>query len=257
MTFAEDVRKIARQQLRIEVMKVLELSDDDSKVTLDDGSGAPLNDVPCLSSYADRAPGDHVLVVKMGGSWCVLGATGKVPSAQGPDEATVKNWINQSSGSPDATPDPVTVPTTDARAYRTNGQESKTLYSGPATPWGLPARWTTAFFYGDALQNALNAGTIDYVTCTISRIAGPGWNDREPIRLGMHSHKTLTKVTSLDSQYVAAKLAWNGRAVFHLSDSFISALQSGSESGLGITSTVSGEYLGVTASSGKIQVVYK
>lgn len=311
---ADDIRKMVKQQVKVSVMRVLELADDDTRVTLDDGTGNPLNDVPCLSSYDDRAPGDHVLVVKLGNAWCVVGATGKAPTSEGLTESQVKNWIQQSindadigpivsvsrgsggpSGSgwvqatafpwyrddgsgnrsiyfptgsvdpapsppppkPPAHPDPVGVDPVAHRAYRTNGMQSSTLYSGPATPWGSAARWTTAFFYGDALHNALNKAPVDYVEFTVARFSGPGWNRREPLRLGMHGRRTQGKVTSIDNPYIATRLSWGGKDTFRLKDYFVGQLTNGNQNGLGFTSSVSGEYLGITAGSGHCRVVYK
>lgn len=315
MSLNDDIKRMMKNQVRVDVMTVLELADDPSKVTLDDGTGEPLNDVPCLSSYDDRAAGDHVMVLKLGSSWVVIGATGKVPTEEGPDEAQIKNWIqaaindadigpvvtvsrgsaatpsgsgwiqasslpwyrddgsgNRSiyfpTGSSDPSPtqkppppgtkrDPKLIDPVAARAYRTNGQQSSTLLSGPATPWGSSARWTTAFFYGDALHDALNAAPVDYVEMTLARISGPGWNRKEPLRLGMHGAKNKTKITQLSSSYIATKLAWGGKDTFRLKDSFVNALKNGDQDGLGLTSSVSGEYLGVTSGSGHIRVVYQ
>jgi hypothetical protein len=311
--FADDIRKIIKNQLRFDVMSVLELSDDDSKVTLDDGTGSPLNDVPCLASYKDRHPGDHVTVLKLGSAWCVLGATGKTPADDGPSEDQIRNWIQQGINSanigpvinvdggvgapsgtgwkqasalpywrddgngnrslwfpqadsgggsvkpppPSTHPDPKGVDTADARAYRTNGMQDDTLYSGPATPWGSSARWTTAFFYGNALNAALNAAPVDYVEMTLSRISGPGWNRKVPLRVGLHKARTRVKITNLDRTYIATRLAWNGKDTFRLPASFVSDLKSGAYDGLGLTSSVSGEYLAVTKNSGHLRVVYQ
>lgn len=77
MTLRDDVRRMVRENIRVDTMKVLELSDDETRVTLDDGTGNPINDVPCATSYADRDAGDLVQVLKLGNSWTVLCAIGK------------------------------------------------------------------------------------------------------------------------------------------------------------------------------------
>lgn len=81
MPLADSIRKMIREQISVEVMRVLEEADDPGRVTLDDGSGNPFNDVPCLASYTPRDAGDQVSVLKIGNSWLVLGANGKDPSA--------------------------------------------------------------------------------------------------------------------------------------------------------------------------------
>lgn len=314
MSLADDIRRMIRKEIQIDTMDVLELSDDPSQVTLDDGSGLPLNDIPCFASYDDRAPGDTVYVVKLGNSYAVIGAV-KAPTEEGPTETQIRNWIQQAINDadipsevgvswgkadpagggwsrmesvwmkddgdgnrsiygklptvdpdppppterppkPPTTPDPKTITPTDRHSYRTNGQTNSGLIYGPATPWGSSARWTSAIFYGEKIQDACQGHSVAKMEITMARRGSLGWNRKIPLRIGLHDRKTEGKITQVDSAYVLARIAWNGKVTVPLKASFRDALASGAAWGVGFTTSTSGDYMGLTSTSGHIKITF-
>ena len=287
------------QSAKVRTCTVLSVRDD-GRVNLDAG-GTVLLAIPCLDSYQRRASGDQVKVLVAGQQWYVIGRIGSGDAPLPFKPATVgwgtgaprgsgwkrsgkiyaretadayETYLDTSTatapapdpqpqgGGASASPDPVTIKPTWQGTWRGSALNDYGASTPTQGDWTGRGNQRGAWGYGQALHNAVAAGTVSKMRLKLSRSGSPhGYYRRIPIHVRLHSAVNRPNNLSLGSNEwtpfgldVGEARAWEitGGALADIT----AALGGGGSMGFGITGSGRGDYLISGAGAGEVTVYY-
>lgn len=244
--------------------------------------------IACDSSYANRRPGDVVLVLKHAAGWRVLPPAGPAPAVANID-TTVTRWgqdppsgsgwqqatqvwvrdgevYAQLASAPSAPPSAPTnspketVGTTDAAMY-SGGHRAKWVNSGNPVQGGYGgyANNTGAWFYGTRVTDACAGKTATGMRLRLVRRTSGGRSGGASPRLWLHNYATAPYGTPALTDYWGPDktLGWGEGYTYDLPGGWVSKLASGAAKGIGCSApNGNAYYILYTAGSGDLTITF-
>lgn len=260
-----------------------------------DMQGVLVDEVPCLSSYLERAIDDVVAVLVVQGRMLVIGAIGvERPPVVDIPPTTIRwgsaapaggGWARDAGGTvyartrelyvrtvaatepadpdpetpPEApTPRPVTIEPTDQAAYRDNRRNTSEGTPIQGAWYSYPHPYTGAWFYGTKIAAACSGKTVSRMDMRICRQGrgGGGVYGGATARLYLHSATSKGSAPpDLNTPWVPTDLSPSEVTWVRMPQSWVNALASGSARGVGCYAGVGEDYLSY-GNCGEIKITF-